>query len=72
MVSTTIQPGDVFHHRTAGGGGFGNPLERDPEAVLADVLEDKVGTAAARERYGVVIRGGRIDHAATAARRSRG
>ncbi len=70
MISTTIQPGDVFHHRTAGGGGFGDPLERDPEAVLADVLDDKVSPEGARARYGVVVRDGEIDHAATAERRS--
>ena len=38
MISTTIERGDVFVHRTAGGGGLGDALEREPEAVAADVL----------------------------------
>ncbi len=52
MFSTTIQPGDVFHHRTAGGGGFGDPSERDPEAVAEDVLDGKVSVEAAHRLYG--------------------
>jgi N-methylhydantoinase B len=39
----------------AGGGGFGDPMERDPEAVLADVLDGYVTPEAARETYGVVV-----------------
>ena len=70
MFSTVIQPGDVFHHRTAGGGGFGDPRERDPEAVAADVRDGKVSVRAARERYGVVVREGEVDHGATRAARS--
>ena len=66
MFSTTIGPGDVFHHRTAGGGGFGDPLERDHEAVADDVRDGKVSEAAARERYGVVISDGVVDEAGTA------
>ncbi|MBA2475893.1 MAG: hydantoinase B/oxoprolinase family protein [Actinobacteria bacterium] len=71
MFSRVVQRGDVFHHRTAGGGGFGDPLEREPEAVAADVRDGKVGVEAARERYGVVVREGAVDDAATAAERSR-
>jgi N-methylhydantoinase B len=56
MFSTTIGAGDVFYHRTAGGGGLGNPLERDPKAVAADVADEKVSALAARERYGVILR----------------
>jgi N-methylhydantoinase B len=41
--------------RTAGGGGWGNPFERDAELVLADVIEGLVSIAAAREAYGVLI-----------------
>ena len=40
---------------TAGGGGYGDPLERPAEQVLSDVLDLKVSLAAAREDYGVVI-----------------
>jgi N-methylhydantoinase B len=39
----------------AGGGGYGNPLERDPERVLADVRNELVSARAAREQYGVVV-----------------
>ena len=51
----TIQRGDVFRHIAAGAGGWGNPFERDPQAVLADVLEEKVTLARARDAYGVAI-----------------
>ena len=51
----TIQRGDVFRHIAAGAGGWGNPFEREPQAVLKDVLEEKVTLAHARGAYGVVI-----------------
>jgi N-methylhydantoinase B len=41
--------------RTGGGGGWGDPLERDPALVRMDVLEELVSAEAARERYGVVL-----------------
>ena len=41
--------------RTGGGGGWGDPLERDPEAVRADVVAELVSREAARSDYGVVI-----------------
>jgi N-methylhydantoinase B len=52
MFSITIGDGDVFVHRTAGGGGWGDPRGRDPELVREDVLDGKVTLEAARERYG--------------------
>lgn len=52
--------------RTAGGGGWGNPYERDPEAVLLDVLEGLVSLEAAEREYGVVVVEGKIDDSATA------
>jgi N-methylhydantoinase B len=42
--------------RTGGGGGWGDPRERDPELVRADVMEELVSRDAAREKYGVVLR----------------
>jgi len=42
--------------RTGGGGGWGDPLERDPEAVRSDVLEELVSREAARDDYGVVLK----------------
>jgi len=58
---------------TAGGGGWGSPLERDPECVLADVLDSFVSLISARDDYGVVIDPDAmtIDVAATAAERER-
>jgi N-methylhydantoinase B len=44
------------HSALPGGGGFGNPLERDPRAVLADVIDGYVSVVAARRDYGVVVR----------------
>ena len=41
--------------RTGGGGGWGDPLERDPERVRWDVLEEMISMEAAREHYGVVL-----------------
>jgi N-methylhydantoinase B len=71
MFSTTIEAGEVYVHRTAGGGGWGDPLERDPAAVAEDVANEKVSVAAARERYAVEIaESGEVDPAATAALRA--
>ena len=56
--------------RTGGGGGWGDPLERDPERVRWDVIEEFVSKQAAREQYGVVLRDDdSIDEAATRALR---
>ena len=51
----TIENGDVLRHELAGGGGWGDPLERDPKEVLRDVRNELVTEAAAQEDYGVVI-----------------
>lgn len=52
------QPGDVVQMRAGGGGGFGDPRERDREAVRADVRAGRVSPAAARELYGLDEGGG--------------
>lgn len=59
--------GDVLTIMTPGGGGWGNPLERDPARVARDVVRDLVSVAAAREQYGVVFdeRTRQVDDAAT-------
>ncbi len=72
MEALTLERGASFTHVSAGGGGFGPPGERNPEAVLADVLDGKVSLAAARERYGVVIVDGRVDTDATSRLRADG
>jgi N-methylhydantoinase B len=48
------------------GGGYGDPLERDPELVLGDVLDGYVSVSGAQEDYGVVLRDNRIDAQETA------
>jgi N-methylhydantoinase B len=53
--SLDLLPGQVFSIQMGGGGGYGPPHERDPEAVLADVLAERVSSQRAREAYGVVI-----------------
>ncbi|NWF91308.1 MAG: hydantoinase B/oxoprolinase family protein [Syntrophaceae bacterium] len=52
---TQLKPGDVVTIDAAGGGGYGNPLERDPEMVERDVIEGYVSLERAKEDYGVVI-----------------
>jgi N-methylhydantoinase B len=42
MFVATLQPGDVFRHRMAGGGGWGDARQRDPESLAHDVLNEKV------------------------------
>ena len=68
MVSTSMQAGERLYHRQAGGGGWGDALERDPELVARDVRNDKVSLAAARDDYGVVLEPDTfaVDHDATA------
>ena len=60
--------GQVVRVVTTGGGGWGDPLEREPELVQRDVIEGKVSAEAARDDYGVVLMRRRctLDAAATA------
>ncbi len=55
MESVALRRGDVFRHVTAGGGGYGDPLEREPLMVLKDVLDEKLTPAYAAREYGVVV-----------------
>lgn len=52
---TQLNPGDVMILDTPGGGGYGNPLDREPEMVERDVMEGYVSLERAKEDYGVVI-----------------
>lgn len=61
--------GDTLTVLAAGGGGWGDPLDRDFNAVLHDILDGMVSVAAARDSYGVVVRDGSVDADATAALR---
>lgn len=51
-----VSKGDSFSRPTSGGGGFGDPLERDPEAVLQDVMDEYVSLYRAERDYGVVLK----------------
>jgi N-methylhydantoinase B len=64
-----LEPGDVLRILTQGGGGFGDPLDRDPVRVLDDVANGLVSPDEASDSYGVVLAGDRVDGAATTARR---
>ena len=70
-VTRDIRRGDVFRYETAGAGGWGDPLSRDPERVWKDVRNEFVSREAAREEYGVVIEPETlsVDEAATVALR---
>jgi N-methylhydantoinase B len=66
-----VRKGDIMSIQTQGGGGYGNPFERDPELVLSDVLEEKVTLSHAEKEYGVIIDTTRmqVDYEKTASRR---
>lgn len=69
-----VAPGDMFVMRTGGGGGWGDPYERDPELVRRDVACGLLTVEQARRWYGVVIAepSGEVDAGATAALRAAG
>ena len=52
---TVTNSGDAMRIEVPGGGGYGEPMERDPERVLEDVIEEKVSDQRARDVYGVVV-----------------
>jgi N-methylhydantoinase B len=62
-----LKDGDVVSFQTGGGGGYGSPLERDPQLVLQDVVNGYVSIESAREDYGVVFKepGMELDQEAT-------
>lgn len=70
-----LQPGEFIRGIESGGGGYGDPLSRDPDRVRHDVLEGWITARSARDVYGVVLTGSRdegnltIDSAGTTARR---
>ncbi len=72
-VTMQLTKGQLVIHEQAGGGGFGNPVQRDPERVLADVEDEKLSADIALALYGVVLNaeGKTIDYAATERRRSK-
>ncbi len=60
----------VDYHNWQGGGGYGDPLERDPAAVADDVRAQLVSEGEARRLYGVVMVDGDVDRSATLDRRA--
>jgi len=65
-----LKRGDLLVIRSAGGGGFGDPLERPAQAVAADVREGYVTAREAKQVYGVALTAhGTVDRRATAALR---
>ncbi len=66
----SANPGDIIRIVSPGGGGRGDPLEREPGRVLQDVVCGYVGAEDAEADYGVVIRDGAVDDAATEALRA--
>jgi N-methylhydantoinase B len=70
-LTMNMKKGDLFRHEVAGAGGWGDPLERDPAAVLRDVRNEFVSEHSARRDYGVVLAGPplAVDESATASLR---
>jgi N-methylhydantoinase B len=70
-----LEPGEWVRGLESGGGGYGDPFDRDPEAVRTDVLDGWVSAQAARDVYGVVLaiddQSVEIDPAATREQRRR-
>lgn len=66
-----VEMGDVLSAQTAGGGGFGSPLAREPNLVLVDYIQGKISREQAWDAYGVVLdeKSETVDHVATDARR---
>ena len=67
-----VAAGEVIRIETTGGGGWGDPLERDPARVLRDVRNGLVSDASARADYGVVLDTAqwKVDEVATRALRT--
>ncbi|HEY4864901.1 MAG TPA: hydantoinase B/oxoprolinase family protein, partial [Candidatus Dormibacteraeota bacterium] len=55
-----LPAGTVLRLRTTGGGGWGDPFEREPELVLQDVIRGLVSAESAERDYGVVVRDSRV------------
>ncbi len=50
-----VRAGEIVRVETTGGGGWGDPLEREPERVVRDAVEQRISISSARDRYGVVL-----------------
>ena len=71
VENVPVDAGDKLVFRTAGGGGLGDPLERDPSIVAQEVRRGLVSESAAEAEYGVVLtEDGSVDESATDDRRA--
>ena len=66
----TADPGDVFTITSAGAGGWGSSMQREPDRVAFDVRAGLVSEASAKRDYGVALRNGEVDVEATRRLRS--
>ena len=68
VAAESMQMNDLIRLKTGGGGGFGKPMEREPERVLNDVIDGYISAEQAKSDYGVVIDAARmkVDLEATA------
>jgi N-methylhydantoinase B len=70
VAAVPLVTDDVLLIRATGGGGFGDPIEREAEAVAGDVVAELVSPEAAGSMYGVILSGAEVDQAATQRRRT--
>ena len=71
ILGDRLQAGDALLSQSGGGGGFGDPLERDPQIVAHDLRQEYISADVARDTYGVMITGdGSADLAATEKQRA--
>lgn len=70
VENVAVSAGDKLVFSTAGGGGLGDPFERNPETVAAEVRRGLISEAEASDEYGVVLTDGTVDSDRTAERRS--
>jgi N-methylhydantoinase B len=71
VASLELKVGERIVSIAAGGGGYGDPCEREVEAVMDDLLEGRITEEAASSVYGVVTANGTLDTEATARERER-
>ena len=65
FIEFSLRKGDLIEKATMGGGGYGDPLERDPDLVAQDLAFEYITEESARQQYGVVVRQRLVDQEAT-------
>jgi N-methylhydantoinase B len=66
----SVAAGEIFLFGCASGGGLGDPLDREPARVARDLRQGYISEAQAKNVYGVIISGGKVDEQATEAQRA--